>query len=154
MMIDIWSRICKQHPDWRLAIMGLDEVKGMPEYAKSIGAINIDFTGLVKTKDYYKRASIICHTSLSEGFGLVLVESMNWGCVPVAFDSFPACQDIIPSDCGYRIKPFDKQEYSNILSLLMENEVEIQSRAFKCKEYSSKFNENRSIAEWMKLIER
>lgn len=153
MMIDIWARVCKQHPDWRLSIMGLDEVKGMPEYAKSVGAENIDFTGLVKTEDYYKRASIICHTSLSESFGLVLVEAMNWGCVPMAFDSFPACQDLIPSDCGYRIKAFDKDEYAKVLSDLMNNQKELEMRAPKCKEYSSQFNEDNSIKEWIRIIE-
>ena len=154
MMIDIWARVCKQHPDWRLAIMGLDEVKGMPEYAQSLGAENIDFTGLVKTEDYYKRASIICHTSLSESFGLVLVEAMNWGCVPMAFDSFPACQDLIPSDCGYRIKAFDKEEYAKSLSDLMDNHVERETRALRCKKISSTYNEDNSIKEWIKLIEQ
>lgn len=67
----------------------------MRDYANSIVAYNIVFTGLVQTEGYYKKASIFCHTSLSESFGLVLAEAVNWGCVPITFDDFPACQDII-----------------------------------------------------------
>lgn len=153
MMIDIWARVCKEHPEWQLALMGLEEAKGLPEYAKSVGAENIEFTGLVKTEDYYQKASIICHTSLSESFGLVLVEAMNCGCVPIAFDSFPACQDLIPSDCGYLIKAFDKKQYADVLSILMNSQSELLSRALKCKEYSRKFNEEDSLNKWTKIIE-
>lgn len=153
MMIDIWASVCKEHPEWQLALMGLEEAKGLPEYAQSVGAENIKFTGLVKAADYYQKASIICHTSLSESFGLVLVEAMNYGCVPIAFDSFPACKDLIPSDCGYLISAFDKKQYAEVLSNLMNSQGELQSRVPKCKEYSRKFNEEDSLNKWIKIIE-
>lgn len=153
MMIDIWASVYKEHPEWQLALMGLEEAKGLPKYAQSVGAENIRFTGLVKAADYYLKASIICHTSLSESFGLVLVEAMNCGCVPIAFDSFPACQDLIPSDCGYLIKAFDKKQYANVLSNLMKNFDELHSKAPQCKEFSSRFNEVNSINMWVKIIE-
>ena len=133
--------------------MGLEEAKGLPEYSQSVGAENIEFTGLVKAEEYYQKASIICHTSLSESFGLVLVEAMNCGCVPIAFDSFPACHDLIPNDCGYLIKAFDKKQYANVLSNLMKNFDDLQSKAPKCKEFSSRFNEVNSINMWVKIIE-
>lgn len=153
LMIDIWARVCKEHPEWQLALMGLEEAKGLPEYAQSVGAENIEFTGLVKAEEYYQKASIICHTSLSESFGLVLVEAMNYGCVPIAFDSFPACHDLIPSDCGYLISAFDKKQYAEVLSNLMNSQGELQSRVPKCKEYSRKFNEEDSLNKWIKIIE-
>ena len=153
MMIDIWARVCKKHPDWQLKLMGLEEAKGLHEYARSVGAENIEFTGLVKTEDFYQKASIICHTSISESFGLVIVEAMNCGCVPIAFDSFPASQDLIPSDCGYLIRAFDKKQYAEVLSNLMNSQGELQSRVPKCKEYSRKFNEEDSLNKWIKIIE-
>lgn len=153
LMIDIWARVCKEHPEWQLALMGLEEAKGLPEYAQSVGAENIEFTGLVKAEEYYQKASIICHTSLSESFGLVLVEAMNCGCVPIAFDSFPACHDLIPNDCGYLISAFDKKQYAEVLSNLMNSQGELQSRVPKCKEYSRKFNEEDSLNKWIKIIE-
>lgn len=154
LMIDIWARICRKYSDWKLALMGLEESIGMHDYAKLVGAENIIFTGPVKPTDYYMKASIICHTSISESFGLVLVEAMNWGCIPIAFDSFPACQDIIPNDCGYRVKAFDKDKYAKILSDLMEGETERRIRAVRSKEYSNRFNEKSSIKEWINIIEQ
>lgn len=152
LIIDIWARICKLHPEWKLVLLGYEEAQGMKDYASSIGASNIVFTGLVQTENYYKKASIFCHTSISESFGLVLAEAMNWGCVPIAFDSFPACQDIISDDCGYRIKAFDKEAYAKCLSDLMDNNEERTLRAKNSKAYSQRFNADNSINEWLKII--
>ena len=154
LMLDIWAKVCNRHPDWKLIIMGRGCIDEMKQYAKNIEARNIEFVGNVNTRPYYRRASILCHTSLSESFGLVLVEAMNWGCVPVVFDSFPACRDLIPSDCGYRIKAFDIEEYANKLSSLIDNEMERYTRSTRCKEFSSQYNEENSINEWIRIIEK
>lgn len=153
LMIDIWSCVCKQHPDWKIALMGVEEKNGLREYATSIGANNIVFTGPVNTEDYYRPASIICHTSLSESFGLVLAEAMNWGCVPMAFDSFPACRDIIADGCGIRIPAFDVDAYAKSLSELMDSEERRNVIAKKAKAYVEKYGEENTISKWLRLIE-
>lgn len=45
--------------------------------------------------------------SAFEGFGLVLVEAMSYGVVPMAFNSFSNCSDIIDDDKnGILVTPF------------------------------------------------
>lgn len=152
LILDIWSKICRNHPDWKLVILGHVEDHTILDYAKSLKLINVEFAGLVKTEDYYKRASIFCHTSISESFGLVLVEAMNWGCVPMAFDSFPACKEIIPDNCGYRIKAFDKEMYASKLSHLIKDPVDRKQFSISSKVYSERFNSCNSINQWLNII--
>lgn len=61
-------------------------------------------------------------TSNFEGFPMVLTEAMQFGCVPVAFNSFEAIADIIiPEKTGELVTPFSIKEYKEKLSLLIEN---------------------------------
>ena len=60
---------------------------------------------------------IFCMTSNYEGFPMVLLEAMQFGCVPIAFKSFESLDDIIINhNNGYQITPFDIYEYINSLS--------------------------------------
>ena len=43
----------------------------------------ISFVGYKNPKEYYKRASILLLVSEYEGFGLVIVESMAYGIIPI-----------------------------------------------------------------------
>ena len=52
--------------------------------------------------------------SNSEGFPMVLVEAMQYGCVPFAFNSFASLTDIIDDgENGMIIPPFDEDEYAD-----------------------------------------
>lgn len=66
-------------------------------------------------------------TSTFEGFGLVLVEAMQHGCVPIAFDSYPAVRDIIShGENGILIPPFQEEDYSNAIMALTNNPDEMK----------------------------
>lgn len=120
-LIKIWKRIYKSVPDWRLVIVG----EGPDEALIKKMAGNIDtivFKGYQDPKFFYERASILCMTSIFEGFPMVLTEAMQHGCVPIAFDSFPAIHDIIRNDeDGVIVKSFDLKEYSNKLLQLIRD---------------------------------
>lgn len=71
----------------------------------------------------YKRAQIICVSSTYEGFSLVLTEALQYGVIPVAFDSFESVHDIIDTGKnGFLVKPFQINYYANILKSLMFND--------------------------------
>lgn len=56
---------------------------------------NIEFKGTQPSEPYYAESSVLCMTSTYEGFPMVLIEAQQYGCVPMAFDSFEAVHDII-----------------------------------------------------------
>lgn len=97
-IIDVWSYLEKNHPDWKLTIVG-DGVKRtyIEELVKQNHLKNVCFEGYQSPIPYYKRASILIMTSEYEGFPLVLAEAMNFGVIPVVFGSYKAVYDMITS---------------------------------------------------------
>lgn len=69
----------------------------LKEMAHKLNLKNISFEGFQEPEPYYARSSLFCLTSTFEGFGLVLAEAMQHGCVPLAFDSYPGSQRHYPA---------------------------------------------------------
>lgn len=153
MMVDIWCSISDKYPDWTLYILGYDEDNIVQKYAKSKNAQNIVFTGNTNPIPYYKEASIFCHTSVSESFGLTIAEAMSYGAVPVVFDGYPASKDVVPDGCGFRIKGFDRRSFAKKLSELMEDESLISSIRIKSQETVTRYSVDTISTKWIDLIE-
>lgn len=61
--------------------------------------------------------------SNSEGFGMVLVEAQQYGCVPVALDSFSAVHDIIENGRnGVLVEDSNREKYGKELLELIRKE--------------------------------
>ena len=105
--------MCHKYEDWSLIIVGggrqLDEMR---QLAANLKLVNVKFEGFQDPKSYYERASIFCMTSSYEGFGIVLVEAMQYGVVPMAFNSYISVTDIIENGVMvFLIEPFDIDAY-------------------------------------------
>lgn len=95
-VIDTWNYLEKEHPDWRLTIIGDgDDKQNLENHVKGLGLKNVHFEGYQNPVKYYKRASLLMLTSDYEGFPLVLAEAMHFGVVPVVYNSYAAVSDII-----------------------------------------------------------
>ena len=152
-MLEIWRNIQALHPQWTLTIMGdskhLDEMK---RYASDLDVKRVIFTGRVNPSTYYRKASIICSTSISESFGLTMVEGMQSHAVPVAFASSPAIRDVVGYN-GRLIKPYDKKKFSDELSKLMGNTSHREFLAEKCRNASKQYEEEQILKLWDKLLQ-
>lgn len=128
LLLRIWGKICFEYPDWKLTIVGGGEVERMKRYAQELNLTNVSFEGFQDPHIYYKRASLLCMTSSFEGFGLVLVEAMLYGTVPLAFSSYASVTDIIDhGKNGLLITPFDTNEYAlQLKRLMLDNELRRQ----------------------------
>lgn len=87
-MLSIWKRVSSKHQDWKLIVCGSGNADYFKNVCEKYHIENVEFPGFVNMEDYYAKASILCNTSVAEGWGLVLVEAMQYGCVPMAFDSY------------------------------------------------------------------
>ena len=86
------------------------------------------FAGTCSPLPYYEKASIFALTSVYEGWCLVLFEAMNFGVVPVSFESFASVSDIITDGKdGMIVKAFSVNEYVKTLEFLM-NHPEMRNR--------------------------
>ncbi|WP_273389151.1 glycosyltransferase [Barnesiella viscericola] len=153
-LIDIWLKVIKGCSQWKLIIVG-DGPDRDRLMDRSRGVINIEFVGRQDPRPYYEKASIFCLTSLFEGWGMVLTEAMQFGCVPIAFDSFSAVHDIIkPGKTGVLVKAFNKREYAKKLKYLMDNElyrIDFSRNAF---EYVKRYDISNILPKWIELIEK
>lgn len=149
-LISIWRKI--KNDKWKLIILGDGPDRTFLE-KQSKGCENIVFEGFKDPEPYYQNAKILCLTSIFEGFPMCLTEAMQFGCVPIAFDSFPAVHDvIIPGETGELVKPFNKKEYIYKLTHLMEDDNYRTQLSQKGFEYVKKFDISNILPKWIELI--
>lgn len=76
-------------------------------------------------------------TSTHEGFGMVLIEAMSKGCIPMAFDSFSTVRDIIKDD-RQLVSPFSLKEYAQkLMGIMKDSELR---RELACSGYQNVIN--------------
>jgi glycosyltransferase involved in cell wall biosynthesis len=123
----------QKYSDWQLIIVGDGEdLPRLKSFAKRKHIKNITFTGFVDPSDYYREAKILVLPSFSEGFGMVLLEGMTHGCVPVVFDVSPSFYDIIEDgESGFIAN--NKKEYINKCEFLMTHPVSLNEMSVKAK---------------------
>jgi glycosyltransferase involved in cell wall biosynthesis len=154
LLLKIWEKLCHKYEDWSLIIVGggrqLDEMR---QLAANLKLVNVKFEGFQDPKSYYERASIFCMTSSYEGFGIVLVEAMQYGVVPMAFNSYISVTDIIENGVnGILIEPFDIDAYVSQLSLLMDNEEMRMIYANNAFNNAKKFSIENIGSCWLNLL--
>lgn len=152
--IRIWASLEKKHSDWSALIVGDGGVREKLELlSQRLGCERLTFEGFQSPESYYREASILCLTSSSEGFGMVLVESMQYGCIPVLFDSFPAASEIVDDSVnGCLVKPFNKKDFAHKLSMLMGKEEERERIAIAAKSKALQYDINPISQKWMELF--
>lgn len=141
--------------DWKLIIVGAgvheEYLQGLSE---ELALKNVTFTGRQDPIPYYRDAALFMMTSAVEGWGLTLTESMQTGVVPIAFDSYPALHDIITDGFDGRIIPDDDLEaYADCMEELMCNRENRERIAKNGLESCRRFEINRIVEQWVKLIE-
>lgn len=87
LLLQVWRRVQGLLPDWALHILGEGrDGEVLRRMAHSLGLENVHFVGHVNPQGHLEKASILCMTSLSEGFGRVLSlkhRPMAWFPLPI-----------------------------------------------------------------------
>jgi len=152
-IVDAWKRLYSDFPDWELVLVG-----DGPHKEKLISCVKMDkiervrFEGFQKDPPikYYKDASIFMLTSDLEGFGLVIVESMAYGVVPVVYGSYEAVYDIIDNGLNGFVtnKPFNIDNTIERMKDLMLNKEKRLKMAKAAMDKSKKFSLDNVIKQW------
>lgn len=153
-LLRIWKKVEEACPDWHLDIVGDgSDADLLKNSVKKLGLSRIAFHGFRNPESYYARASVFCMTSTFEGFGLVLVEAMQHGCVPIAFDSYPAVRDIIShGENGILIPPFQEETYAESLISLITNPDELKQFSLQSLIISQKFSPSNLASRWNAIL--
>lgn len=92
-------------------------------------------------------------TSRNEGWGLTLTEAQQFGCVPIAFDTYATLSDIITDGENGRIIPEGERGlYRDALAFLMHDEPLCHRLAVNAISSSHRFEKKTIIAQWWELI--
>lgn len=153
--IDAWKIFSASHPGWKAMVVGDGEHREYIEsYARKKGVGKLTFEGNRNDVEaYYRKAKILCMTSAYEGWGMVLVEAMAYGCVPVAFDSYEAVHDIIHSgENGLLAKAFNAKDMARKIALIAENEGLRKEMARRGAESITKFDVSNIADRWEMLF--
>ena len=98
-------------------------------------------------------------TSDIEGFGLVSVEALSFGVVPMVYDSYAAASDLVDDGINGVLLPFHKEGYNteeaaSVMSKLMTDNIYRNKLAEAALEKSRQYSLDRIYNEWMEKIEK
>lgn len=96
-LVDAFSRISKNHPEWKLCICGSGTLENqIKEQIEQLGlSKSVVLPGSVSNiQDYYQNASIFALSSREEGLALVLLEAIAFGLPIVSFD-LPCTREVL-----------------------------------------------------------
>lgn len=149
--VQLWRRIYKDFPDWELVMIGDGDIRESLE-KKASDLERVSFTGYTDPAPYYRDAELLLLTSNFEGWGMVLVEAMANGVVPITFDSFASCQEII-TDVQCRVSPFDISEYESKLRTLLRDPGLRANLRKQNYNHTSRFSVDKTAEKWIDLFQ-
>lgn len=159
MLINIWNSIDKKSRcGWSLSIYGSGpDNQSLHQQIKSLGLeteIEI-YPPTCNIAEVYKNSSILCFTSRYEGFGMVVVEAMSFGVVPISFDCPCGPKDIIANGSnGILIRSFDQKEFASKLAELMNNENQRKQMGENAiTSIQEKFEISSIMKQWVNLFQ-
>lgn len=156
LIIKIWEQVSKDKraQNWSLEIGGEGVyLNNYKSYVERYNIKNIEFLGRVQPIPYYKEASIFLMTSRSEGFPLTLNEAMQYGVVPLAFNSFESVKDIInDGENGFLIPELDMEQYSEKLLTLMSDHDLLRNMAMNAIDSCQRYTPEQIGKMWWKLL--
>lgn len=156
MLIEAWSTIEKDCPEWKLLIAGDGEEKdNLLSLIKNKNLQRAELLGYIdEIEDYYKKTSIFALSSRNEGFVMVLLEAMSFGLPCIAFDCKCGIKEMIDDQRnGFVIEAGNVREYSDRLKMLMQSEELRNEMADNSISKIQGFTQEKIVQEWVKLID-
>ena len=123
-LIDIWTIVSKNHPDWQLDIFGEGSLElELKKDIKDAKLSNISihpYTNNISKE--YATSSICVLTSRYEGFSLVILEALRHGVPCITFDCPYGPKDLVDHEkCGYVIDNGNIDLFAEKLCYLINN---------------------------------
>lgn len=140
---------------WKFIICGDGADRKFLENLAGKISEKIEFKGFCDPTEYYKRASVLLlSSSSSEGWGMVIVEAMNYGVVPVVANTYESLRDIIDDgENGFITQPDDK-DFSRHVEMLINDSRLLATMNEKSITKAHSFEVDKITEQWYKLFEK
>ncbi|MCR5848944.1 MAG: glycosyltransferase family 4 protein [Lachnospiraceae bacterium] len=125
MLLEAWSKIENEFPDWKLVIAGEGEEREKLEgMIASMKIKRAELPGFIENMpDMYEKASVFVLSSRNEGFVMVLLEAMSFGLPCVGFGCKAGVKElIIDGKNGFVAEPEDCDDMAEKLRKVMSDE--------------------------------
>lgn len=153
----IWKKLENYgYNGWKLVIAGSGEDEDdIKNYAEEIHLKSYSFIGKIDNPiPYYIKSSILMMTSNCEGYPMTIIEAMQFGCVPIAFNNFSSLKDIITNGKNGIIIPSKKETcFSKKLHLLMCQKKQRDELALSAHEISKNYSIDKVGSSWLKILD-
>ena len=155
LMIDVWARLAKDFPEWKVKVLGEGILR--PQLEEKIRALGLQESFLLpgEVKDVTEElqaSDILCLTSEYEGFGIVLIEAMAKGVPVIAFE-YIGVHDIINDGMdGFIVSFGDVDGYAEKLKQLMTDKGLYKRLATEALISVHKFDKEKVMKKWDMLF--
>lgn len=153
--LDIWRTVAPDFPGWYTTVIGDGPCLHTAQaWVRANRVAGVDFVGSVDALPYYQDAAILAFTSAYEGFPMVFGEAMASGCVPIAFRSFLAVEDIVDQGInGVLVPAFDLNAYARALRELMMSDDLRQRMCMATRHKADQFSMANIGPRWLQMLE-
>ncbi len=160
LLIDAWARIAPEFPDWQVSIYG----DGPEKDALSAGILSHGLQDRIMLHGtlpdlgpVYDRASLLCHPSAFEGFGLAVAEAMAHGTPALGFSDCPGINQLITDQKdGWLIDPGNApvEALAAALRKTLKNTDDMRAKGRAAREILHRFSPEAFASSWESLIRR
>ena len=158
LLLQTWSKIEKQIPDWELTIYGMGD---RTPYESMIDSLQIDrnrchlYGPTEDIKHEYLSSSLFVFSSRFEGFGMVLIEAMACGLPVVSFDCPCGPKDIVSDEeDGVLVENGNVSELADHMISLMEDDERRKSMSKNALKNVQRYKIEKTDQQWKSLFEK
>lgn len=158
-LLSIWEKVSEKHPDISLLLVGDGEEKEILEQQAEELYIRekVVFTGFLPYEELMieiAKSKLLLVTSYYESFSLTILEAMQMGCIPIAFDVPVGPRYLITNnEDGYLIKDNDIEKYIQVVTNVLQDEEKYKLMVTSAKAKAEQFSEQKVMQKWQLLLE-
>lgn len=157
LLIKSWELLEEKYPEWTVLIAGDGEDKEkLKQEIKSAGLQHFHLIGNVSgIEQYYQKAELFVLPSRDEGFGMVLLEAMDYSLPAVSY----ACKAgpgeiIINAENGFLVEPENIEMFAEKMEILMADSKMRRQMGQRARESTNRFNREKILDEWEALLQK
>lgn len=155
LLIKSWKLLEEKYPDWQVVVAGEGEDRKILENMILVERLKkIHFIGNVSNiEKYYENAAFFVLPSRDEGFGMVILEAMDFAIPVVSFDCKAGPKEIITDgENGFLVEPENIEEFAHKMELLIKDENLRREMGKTAKRSTGRFAKDTILDEWEKLL--